>query len=505
MSYADVSAAIALWQGTCALFRPQIPDQSFATWIQPVTPLRFENNFLHLAAPTQFHREWIEGHYLTALEQCLREHCGGDVRMRLEVAAKSESPKPKVQSLNSGGREETPPCPPVNGGESRGSVNGGEKPANVVVTETGVSINPKAQSPNPMGGGETTLSQLNPRYTFENFVEGDSNSFARAACMALADFTRKRPWNPLLLYGGTGLGKTHLLQAIGNKLEQRSRRHRVLYVTSERFTQDFIHSVRTSNTTEFASRYRSIDLLLVDDIQFFAAKERTQVEFFHAFNTLYQGGKRIALTCDRPLVELAGFDQRLISRFDSGLVTNIDPPDYETRVAILLARAEQDQFPLTKEIADLIATHVTQNVRELEGVYVTLAARCQLLRVPPTMELARDIIRQRTGQLGGQPPAEKILEIVSEHFRMSIEALKGPSRKKELVFARMMAISLIAELTPLSLKAIGQLIGGRDHSTVIHARDTIEERKQAADPQVKAAMDVLLQRLSLLTMMARKS
>ncbi|MBI5059951.1 chromosomal replication initiator protein DnaA [candidate division KSB1 bacterium] len=503
MSHSDVSAAEALWQGTCALFRPQIPEQSFTTWIQPVTVLRFVNNLLHLGAPTQFHREWIEGHYLPALEHCLRDHCGGDVRVKLEVVARArdENPKSKIENPRAETGEvgvtdatETPSCSPVNGGETHGIAARGTR---------GLSADETPSHPT-VSGGEGTVSQLNPRYTFENFVEGDSNSFARAACMAMADFARKCPWNPLLLYGGTGLGKTHLLQAIGNKLEQRSRRQRVLYVTSERFTQEFIHSVRTSNTTEFASRYRTIDLLLVDDIQFFAAKERTQVEFFHAFNTLYQAGKRIALTCDRPLAELAGFDQRLISRFDSGLVTNIDPPDYETRVAILLSRAEQDEFPLTKETADLIATHVTQNVRELEGVYVTLAARCQLSRIPPTMELVRDIIRARTGQAGGRPPAEKILEVVSEHFRMSIEALKGPSRKKELVFARMMAISLIAELTPLSLKAIGQLIGGRDHSTVIHARDTIDGRKQAHDPEVKAAMDALLQRLSLLTLMGRR-
>jgi chromosomal replication initiator protein len=244
--------------------------------------------------------------------------------------------------------------------------------------------------------------------------------------------------------------------------------------------------------------------LLVDDIQFFAAKERTQIEFFHAFNALYQAGKRIALTCDRPLIELAGFDQRLLSRFDSGLVTNIDPPDYETRVAILQARAHEDQFPLSKEVADLLATHITQNVRELEGVYVTLVARCQLLRVPPSVELAREIIRSKTGQHGGRPPAEKIFEVVGEHYGFSVEALRGKSRKAELAHARMVALYLMTELTPLSLKGIGNLCGGRDHSTVIHARDTIAERRAANDADVMAALGILLNKLSLFTLVSAR-
>jgi chromosomal replication initiator protein len=457
MSLADGSEAAELWQAALCAFKTQVPEQSYITWIQPLVPQRIDEDTLLLAAPSQFHREWIEGHYLRSLERVLCELRGQELHVKLHVSARRTDGT-------------APALPRVREREDR--------PRDVPAAE----------------------SHLNPRYQFENFIEGDSNSFARAACMAVADVAHRCPWNPLLIYGGCGLGKTHLVQAIGNRVLAHSKSHRVLYVSSERFTQDFIHSVQTRATTDFSNRYRNMDLLLVDDIQFFAAKERTQIEFFHAFNSLYQNGKRIVLTADRPVTELAGFDQRLISRFDSGLVTNIEPPDYETRVAILLSRAEADHFPLTRDVADLLASAITMNVRELEGAYVTLAARCQLMRVLPCVELARDVLRQRSGQNGQRPPAEKILAAVCDYFKMTPEALRGKSRKKELVFARMMAMILMTEMTQLSLKAIGELFGGRDHSTVIHARDTIAERRTVGDADVVKALQEIQQRLALFTL-----
>jgi chromosomal replication initiator protein len=453
MAFVDPTSATLLWSELLSAFKSQIPEQSFATWIQPLLPQKFENNALVLAVPSQFHREWIEGHYVRTLERALKELRGEDIRLKLHVnATKAERTAPALTRTH----EEAAPTEP------------------------------------------NFDSQLNPRYLFENFIEGDSNSFARAACMAVADVVHRSPWNPLLIYGGTGLGKTHLLQAIGNRVASKHRNYRVLYISSERFTADFIQSVRAGNS-DFSQRYRNIDLLLVDDIQFFAAKERTQIEFFHSFNTLYQNGKRIVLTSDRPVSELAGFDQRLISRFDSGLVTNIDPPDYETRVAILQNRAEQDQFPLTRDIADFLASHITGNVRDLEGAYVTLIARCQLMRVPPAVDIARDVLRTRSGQNGLRPPAERITEVTSQHFKFTPEALRGKSRKKELVFARMIAMTLMTELTSLSLKGIGEAFGGRDHSTVIHARDTIQNRRACKDPEVLDALSQIQQKLSMST------
>lgn len=455
MTSFDYSSASELWTALLDAFKSQIPEQSFATWIQPLVPQKLESNALVLAVPSQFHREWIEGHYIRNLEAALRDVSGQGLHLKLYVQAhKGEHSAPSLPRVHS--------------------------PTEAV--------------------SEQFESHLNPRYQFENFIEGDSNSFARAACMAVADVVHRCPWNPLLIYGGTGLGKTHLLQAIGNRVLTKHKTHRVLYVSAERFTADFIQSVQSRQTTDFSHRYRSIDLLLVDDVQFFAAKERTQIEFFHSFNTLYQNGKRIVMSSDRPVSEMAGFDQRLISRFDSGLVTNIDPPDYETRVAILRTKAEQDHFPLTREVADFLATHVTSNIRDLEGAYVTLAARCQLMRVPPVLDLAREVLRCRSGQNGMRPPTEKIISAVAEHFRITPEALRGKSRKKELVFARMIGITLMTEHTALSLKAIGEAFGGRDHSTVIHARDTIQKRRTAEDPDVLTALRVLQQKLAVSTL-----
>ncbi|MDD5087935.1 MAG: chromosomal replication initiator protein DnaA [bacterium] len=455
MTQIEVPEAAAMWQSALVALRDHLPEQSFATWLRPLVPERFENNALILTAPSQFHREWIESHYVANLETILADLRGEQVRLKLQV---SVSPPVAVAR--------PAPPPPL----------------------------PAAVSENQED------SHLNPRYLFENFIEGDSNSFARAACLAVADMERRCPWNPLLIYGGTGLGKTHLLQAIGNRALSRHRgKYRVLYASSERFTQDFIHSLQTRHTTDFSHRYRSIDLLLVDDVQFFAAKERTQIEFFHAFNTLYQKGKRIVLTADRPVSELADFDKRLVSRFDSGLVTNIEPPDYETRVAILLHRAEADKFPMTRDVADFLAATITSNIRELEGAYVTLTARCQLMRVPPSADLVREILKTRSGQNGHRPPAEHILTIVAEFFSISPDLLRGKSRKKEIVLPRMIAMMLMTECTSLSLKQIGSLFGGRDHSTVIHARDTIRERHAANDAEIVSILRDLRNKINPLT------
>jgi len=451
MTQIEVPEAVEVWQSALVALRDHLPEQSFATWLRPLVPQRFEDNSLVLSAPSQFHREWIETHYAANLERALTDQRGEQVRLKLLVSATPAITTPRPAAR---------PTPPVTVSENQND------------------------------------SHLNPRYLFENFIEGDSNSFARAACLAVADMDRRCPWNPLLIYGGTGLGKTHLLQAIGNRaLSRHPNKYRVLYASSERFTQDFIHSLQTRHTTDFSHRYRSIDLLLVDDVQFFAAKERTQIEFFHAFNTLYQKGKRIVLTADRPVSELADFDKRLVSRFDSGLVTNIEPPDYETRVAILLHRADADRFPMTREVADFLASTITSNIRELEGAYVTLTARCQLMRLPPSLELARNILKTRNGQNGHRPPAEQILSHVSEFFSVSPDLLRGKSRKKEIVLPRMVAMFLISELTSLSLKQIGNLFGGRDHSTVIHARDTIKQQS-FADVEISSALATLRRKIN---------
>lgn len=468
MSNTEVSPAVDLWSRALAVIAPRLSDSSFSSWIETLSPDSFDSQTLTVTAPTKFHREFVEEQFVSSIEGVLHELSGDRIRLRVREAARSNGHANRQESL--------PNMPPP---------------------QAAPSVEVELPKPVP----SVLSSNVNKHYRFDNFVEGESNSFARAACLAISNMRQVSLWNPLLIYGGTGLGKTHLLQAIGNQvLTQHGASVKVIYVSSEKFTQEFIHAVRTNRTADFSQKYRSIDLLLVDDIQFFAAKERTQIEFFHAFNTLYQNGKRIVLTSDRPVNELAGFDKRLISRFDSGLITNINPPSFETRVAILLDRAAEDGFPLSQEVADLLATHITSNVRELEGAYVTLVANCQIKKVPATVELAQRIVQEKTGQRGGRPPVERIQDAVASHFKISVEALRGKSRKKEIVFARMIAMTLMCELTDHSLKAIGSFFGGRDHSTVIHARDTIATRKMANDDEVVNALTTLERKLSLAAM-----
>ncbi len=446
---------------------PSVSETTFSSWIETLQPEKLEDRILTLLAPSKFHREFVEEHFVPGLEAVAQESTGEPVRVRIRVQGSGTIPRQR-------------------------NIRFAPAPAPLVETNGG-------SGPSTLAAETVSLSNLNSRYRFENFVEGDCNSFARAACLAISDLSRPTLWNPLLIYGGTGLGKTHLLQSIGNRVlsVRRNDGIRVRYVSSERFTQDFIQSVRSQQGSEFADKYRNVDLLLVDDIQFFATKERTQTEFFHAFNALHQSGRRIVMTSDRPVHELMGFDDRLISRFDSGLVTNVNPPTYETRLAILQDRAKLESFPLPIDVADLLSTHITSNVRELEGAFAALVAHCQFGRMPATLELAQRVIQEKTGKRTGRPPVELIQQVVAEYFRISQDALRAKTRKKEIAYARMIAMYLMTELTEHSLKTIGGFFGGRDHSTVIHARDTIAEQRKQDEVQTVSALNDLERRLSL--------
>ncbi len=454
MSESKSSVLEGLWSELLAKIAAMLPEQSFQTWIRPIRPERFDDNTLTLHVPSQFHYEWIDSHYSLQIRQLLGQITGQEIRVRFTVAPKNGA------------------CP--------------TRRAPVSLPKARV---PAVRAPTP----EET--QLNPRYVFDNFVEGDGNSFARAACLAIGEAPGKTPWNPLLIYGGSGLGKTHLLHAIGNFALTQKKVARVKYVTSEKYTQEFIHSVKNNRSTDFSNLYRSTDLLLVDDIHFFAAKNRTQSEFFHTFNSLHQAGKQIVLSSDRPVHELDDIDARLISRFQSGLITQISPPDFETRVAILERRADEEGASLSVEVAQFFATHIMSNIRELEGALITLLARAAFHHTEPSIELASEVLREKMGRTVTKPPVEHIQEVVAQHFGLSVDALRGKTRKREIALPRMMAMALATDLTNNSLKRIGQLFGGRDHSTVIHARDTIREL-QEKDAFVRETYEALLKRSS---------
>ncbi|MFQ5863738.1 MAG: chromosomal replication initiator protein DnaA [bacterium] len=442
-----------VWTDCLSIIKDSINPQSFTTWFKPIRAVKLEEQNLTVEVPSQFFYEWLEGHYSGLINQALLQVLGDNSRLTYSVV-----------------------------------VNGNSKSMHIP------SINQKQPLKKP-----DKRSNLNERYQFENFVEGANNQFARAASLAVAEAPGKTTFNPLVVYGGVGLGKTHLIQAIGNfSLLESTARH-VLYVDSERFTIDFINSIQNNKTTEFSSIYRNVDLLLVDDIQFFINKERTQEEFFHTFNALHNSGKQIVLSSDRPPKELDGMEERLISRFQWGLVADIQPPDLETRIAILQQKADENGIDMPGEIIEFIAINVTSNIRELEGALIRLLAFSSLKVKDMSLPLAKDVLKDL--RLGKKKNIliEEIQRTISQHFDIPDDMLRAKTRKKEIAYVRQLAMYLTKELTKYSLKTIGLHFGGRDHSTVIHAIQCIENQIRE-DKRVWDDVQTLKSKIELSTM-----
>ncbi|NQS98322.1 MAG: chromosomal replication initiator protein DnaA [candidate division Zixibacteria bacterium] len=413
-----------LWDDFIDEIKCSIPRQSFLTWFGPMRLTAINNGELTVQVPSQFYYDWIEEHYSEYINSALDKTFGDGFKLSYSI-------------LERGTRE---------------------------VLKLG-----PAKSPYVAGQKPPKDSHLNSRYTFDNFIEGDSNSFAKAGALAVAEAPGKTRFNPMVIFGGVGLGKTHLIQAIGNFAVQNKTSRRAIYASSEKFTFDFITSVRENKTTDFSNLYRSTDILLVDDVQFLEGKERTQMEFFHTFNTLYNAGKQVVLTMDCPPSELKRTEARLISRYQCGLVVDIQPPDYETRVAILQKRADEDSLFLGEDVIETIAANITSNVRELEGALIRLMAHASItgqdIDIFITKRLLRDVLKSKFSKVS----VERIQEAVSEWVDIPSDLLRGNSRKKEIARARQISMYLCDELTNLTLKSIGSHFGNRDHSTVIHA------------------------------------
>jgi chromosomal replication initiator protein len=313
-------------------------------------------------------------------------------------------------------------------------------------------------------------SYFNPRHTFENFIRGENNQLATSAAMAVADNPGGTRYNPLVIYGPTGLGKTHLVQAIGNRVLQRNRNARVLYTNSEKFTMEYINAIQTNRVADFTTFYRGVDVLIVDDIQFLGGKEKTQDQFFHTFNALHQAGKQVVLTSDKQPKDLADVDERLISRFQWGLTADIQPPDFETRMAILQQKAQEEGVELPGDIMEYVARHVSTSVREIEGCLISLLAKVSLDNRELSLDLAKEVVRTVTNAPSSrQLTIEDIKTEVSTYYNQPIELLSAKTRKHEVVLARQMCMFLAKNLTQMSLKSIGMHFGGRDHTTVLHS------------------------------------
>ncbi len=436
----------AIWINILTYIQPQVNSQSFKTWFEPIKPVKIENNEVSVNVPSQFFYEWLEEHYYSLISDALKKTLGPSAKLSYTVVPSDESSQSILVSSNE---------------------------AAIKANEL---INAKVEQTHYAQPLPYEKTFLNKRNTFNTFIKGESNQLARAAATAVANNPGGTSFNPLVLYGGTGLGKTHLMQAIGNSALETGKAKRVIYVSSEKFTNEFIDAIRNDATTEFSTLYRSMDILIVDDIQFFTGKEKTQDSFFHTFNSLHQLGKQIILSSDRPPKELKGLDERLISRFQWGLTADIQPPDLETRSAILRNKCERDNVVIPEIVLDFIAANVTSNVRELEGCYTKLLFNASLLGKDIDLDMAREVLSSVVTEVRSPITVEEIQRIVSEYYDIPNDLLRAKTRKQEIVIARQVAMYIAKELTNCSLKTIGLNFGGRDHSTVIHAYQTVEEQ-----------------------------
>jgi chromosomal replication initiator protein len=434
-----------LWNAIAGRLRETLTETTYDTWFGQAHPRSFSGDQLVVEVPNDFTRDWIEGHFL-------------DVVTR---AAGEAGPATASVTFAVGDRVQARPVAPAGQNEP--------------VEPTAVQQPPLAEE--VRASREPGEVELNPKYTFDLFVIGSSNRFAHAAALAVAE-APAQAYNPLFIYGGTGLGKTHLLQAIGHYVRQHSRRLTTRYVTSETFMNEFIDAVRDrgARIEGFKRRYRNYDVLLVDDIQFIEGKERIQEEFFHTFNSLYEGGAQIVISSDRPPREIATLEERLRSRFEWGLLTDIQAPDLETRIAILRKRVETEGIAIEDpEVLTFIAGRVSANIRELEGALTRVVAFSSLTDRPLTVELAEDVLRDvyPQGEAAPEVTIPRIQEAVSQRFGVTLDELVSPRRSQAVAYPRQVAMYLSRELTDASLPMIGKEFGGRDHTTVIHAKDKI--------------------------------
>ena len=452
-----------LWARCLLNIERHVGSRIFEIWFRPTKVRRFDAESLVIEVGTSFSADWVESRYLDLIQQTVLEETGSQPRITFIVGEDTPTAlRPE---------EATPTTDPAAGAPMPG---------------------PKAldQVPESPDHQQPYTPLLN-RYTFDDFVIGESNRLAHAAAQAVAQSPGKtQQFNPLVIYGGVGLGKTHLLQAIGNSAREGKAAGKVIYVSSERFMSEFIDSLTNSNTQAFKERYRSTDILLVDDIQFFIRGEETQNEFFHTFNTLYQNGKQIVMTCDSHPGQWEGLEERLTSRFQWGLVINIDPPDLETRIAILHRKAQVHGIPLPNDVAAFLGTYISSNIRELEGALIHLMAHCSIHQMDLTVGAARQTVQERLLSPESELGIESIQQQVAEHFNLSTDQLKGRTRKQEVAGARQIAMYLAKRLTQKPLKVIGHTFGGRDHSTVIHAVQTVE-KKIEQDPSFGRMVEAL--------------
>ncbi len=478
------STAESAWNECLEIIQDNISYQKYKSWFEPIKPVKLEGETLTIQVPSQFWYEWLEEHYYNMLRTTIAKVMGNDGKLEYSVLVERSDRIEDNRSIRLPQR----PMPP-------------QKPQEM---NTFTDYHPgKIENPFVIPGIRKTNidSNLNNNYVFERYIEGDCNRLARSAAMAIADNPGSNSFNPLFVYGGTGLGKTHLVQSIGNKIKQQfGDEQAVLYVSSETFTNEFVQAIRNNRASEFSIFYRNIDVLIVDDIQFFSGKEKTQEEFFHIFNALHQDGKQIILSSDRPPKDIPDIEERLISRFSWGLSADLQIPEYETRYAILERKAGDNGITLHPDIIEFIAYNFKSNVRDLEGAIIKLLATASLKNVDEIdLQMAKIVLKDMVKSSNTQISIEFIQNYVCEYFGIDTNKVREKTRKQEIVEARQIAMYLAKKYTKSSLKTIGLQFGGRDHSTVIHAISTIDERL-ATSPKHKRMLKELEQKIEVATL-----
>ena len=427
------------WRQVHVELKSKLPGHAIHAWFDPIVPISFHENVFTLEVPNQFFLEWIESHYKEEMEKSIKNTFNDSIGYRFMIKKETLEMEPEILE------------------------------------------NQKTGKPKPK-----KFNNLNSKYTFNNFIVGGNNEFAKTASESVSNNPGEQNFNPLIIYGGVGLGKTHLMHAIGNMALEKNPELNIVNITSEQFTLDFVNSLRKNKTIEFAQNYRSSDILLIDDIQFFRGKEQTQEQFFHTFNVLHQSGKQIVLTADKFPGEMKGLQSRLLSRFQSGLSVDVQPPNFELRVAILLEKAEQNGLTLEYSTVEFIARHIKNNVRDLEGTIIRLLAKSSLLNIEINNSLVTEVVKERVGgKIGNEVSIENIVKKVSEISQVAEKEIVGKSRKMEIAEARQVSMYLCRDIMGTSLNNIGMFFGGRDHTTVMHALKTIDNKQTKNDRMKK--------------------
>ncbi len=444
-----------VWDNCLRTIKKNVNPQSYKTWFEPIRPVQLEQDILTIQVPNKFFFEWIEEHYVQLLKTSVRQELGERGRLLYHIPEAGATPVSTAATRASGkpsAEKDNEPVPGVFDAEM-------------------------IRNPFIIPGIKRVKieHQLNAQYTFENFIEGDCNRLARNAGLAIAKNPGKTAFNPLFLFGDVGLGKTHLAQAIGNDIVSRFENKAVLFVSAEKFTNQIIQAIKNNAVNDFVNFYNMVEVLIIDDIQFLSGKQKTQEIFFHIFNQLHQSGRQIVLTSDRAPKNLEGMEDRMISRFKWGLSADMQAPDLETRMAILDSKMEDEGVDLPQDVLEFICYNIKNNIRELEGVMISLLAQSTLIRRNIDLELAKEVIRNFVTTINREITVEFIQQLVAEHFSVPVEKLQHETRKRNVVIARQLSMYLAKKLTNKSLKAIGETFGGRDHSTVIYSCKAVQD------------------------------